>query len=372
MPHHLLRAVALVVVAAAAQSCRSATEHGLARLDLPEGFTAGVYSADVPGARSLALGAQGTVFVGSRGAGNVYALRDTDGDGRTDHRHLLIEGSPDSPNGVAFLDGDLYVAFTDRIARLPAIESRLDDPPAPQTVARLPRYDHHGWRYLAAGPDGALYVGLGAPCNVCERYGEIWRVDPDNGKHTVIARGVRNTVGFDWSPQTGTLWFTDNGRDMLGDNRPPDELNRLTGERTHFGFPYCHGGDIPDPEYGSPDACARYVPPVQRLGPHVAALGMRFYDGDAFPADYRGDILIAEHGSWNRSERIGYRLMRVDPEAALAGTGDAYRPFVTGWLTDSGEIWGRPVDVLVLPSGALLVSDDYRGAVYHIDYGPPG
>ncbi len=353
-----------------ASACSGADERRLAGIELPAGFEIDMFAPSVPGARSMTLGNEGTVFVGSRSAGNVYALQDRDGDGRSDAQWRLIDGAGKSPNGVAFIDGDLYVAFIDRIVRLAGIESRLGEPPQPEPVAELPDYGHHGWRYLAAGPEGSLYVALGAPCNVCEDYGQIRRVDPTTGEQTIIARGVRNSVGFDWHPRSGALWFTDNGRDLLGDNRPPDELNRLTTTGQHFGFPYCHGGDLPDPDYGAPGVCADYVPPVQKLGPHVAALGMRFYDGNAFPERYRGHIYIAEHGSWNRSERIGYRVMRVDPQAALAGEDDAYTPFASGWLLDNGDIWGRPVDVQVMPDGALLVSDDYRGAIYRISATP--
>jgi glucose/arabinose dehydrogenase len=233
-----------------------------------------------------------------------------------------------------------------------------DDLPAPR---------HHGWRYMGFGPDGMLYVSIGAPCNVCDEEGFalIERMAPDGSQREVFARGIRNSVGFDWNPTTNVLWFTDNGRDMLGDNRPPDELNRAPRQGMHFGFPYCHGGSIPDPEFGRDRPCSDFVPPAQTLGPHVAALGMRFYTGDMFPPEYRMQVFIAEHGSWNRSRKIGYRISLVTLDDR--GVASDYRPFAEGWLRNE-QAWGRPVDVLVMPDGALLVSDDRAGTVYRISY----
>ena len=335
-------------------------------VDLPPGFTIDTFAGDVPGARSLTVGEQGTVFVGSRGAGRVYALVDADRDGRAERTHVLAEGL-NSPNGVAFHGGDLYVAEIHRILRFADIERQLEAPPEPEVVtADLPSEGHHGWRYIAFGPDGDLYVAVGAPCNVCDREGfaQIRRLDLESGEWRVHARGVRNSVGFDWHPETGVLWFTDNGRDWLGDNLPPDELNRAPEPGLHFGFPYCHGGTVVDPDFGEPGACDDPVPPAQPLGPHVAALGMAFYDGDRFPDRYRGSVFIAEHGSWNRSEKIGYRISRVP---VAGGEAQGYETFASGWLA-GGRVWGRPVDVQVMPDGALLVSDDKAGAVYRIDH----
>ena len=335
-------------------------------LRLPPGFRIAVYAAPVPGARSLARGPGGTVFVGSRGPGRVYALRDRDGDGRAEEVRVIARGL-NQPNGVAVRDGDLYVAEIHRILRLPDIESRLDDPPTPEVVYDgYPRDRHHGWKFIRFGPDGWLYVPIGAPCNVCEApgYAVITRLRPDGSRRETYVEGVRNTVGFDWHPRSGELWFTDNGRDWMGDDLPPDELNRVRRQGEHFGFPWCHAGDIPDPDYGEFAPCAEFTPPVQRLGPHVAALGMRFYTGGMFPPAYRHQIFIAEHGSWNRSTPIGYRLTLV----RLAGDrAVSYEPFATGWLR-GGEAWGRPVDLEVMPDGALLVSDDRAGAVYRITY----
>jgi glucose/arabinose dehydrogenase len=340
----------------------------LSKIKLPPGFHIALY-ADVPGARSMTLGAKGTVFVGTRERnGKVYALRDRDGDGRADDVFVIASGL-DTPNGVAFRDGALYVAEISRVLRLPGIEDALPSPPPPAIVYdALPTERHHGWKFIAFGPDGLLYVPIGAPCNICDnpdpRFASIARMKPDGSGFEVFARGVRNTVGFDWHPQTRELWFTDNGRDELGDDVPPDELDRAPRAGLHFGYPYCHGGDIPDPEFGRGHPCGDYTPPVRNLDPHVAALGMRFYRGSMFPPEYRGQVFIAQRGSWNRSRKIGYRVMvvRLDGDRATS-----YEPFAEGWL-EGQEAWGRPVDVLELPDGSLLVSDDKAGAVYRITY----
>ncbi|MFO8183606.1 MAG: PQQ-dependent sugar dehydrogenase [Candidatus Aegiribacteria sp.] len=344
---------------------------GLDGILLPEGFGIEVFAREVDGARSLCLGENGTVFVGSRGAGNVYALVDEDGIPGAETVHI-IAGGLDSPNGVAFLDGDLFVAEIGRVVRFDDIEDRLEDPPEPVVVNdAFPHYQLHGWKFISFGPDGKLYVPLGAPCNVCEpddpRLATIMRMNPDGTELEVYARGVRNTVGFDWHPATGELWFTDNGRDGMGDDIPPDELNRAAGMGYHFGFPYVHGSGIPDPDYGSGHDPDDYVAPEMELGPHVAALGMRFYDGEMFPESCRGRIFIAEHGSWNRSSPIGYRVTMVMLEG---GSAVEYEVFAEGWLSGD-EAFGRPVDVLVMPDGSLLVSDDRADMVYRIFYRQP-
>ncbi|MDP8236775.1 MAG: sorbosone dehydrogenase family protein [Candidatus Erginobacter occultus] len=340
----------------------------LETIDLPEGFTIELFAGDLPGARSLNQGEKGTVFVGTRDQGNVYALVDKDGDGRSDRTYLIAEGL-NSPNGVAFRDGDLYVAEISRVLRFPGIESRLDNPPEAEIVNdSFPDDGRHGWKFIRFGPDGLLYVPVGAPCNVCDssdaRFASIMRMKPDGSDLEIFARGIRNTVGFDWHPETKVLWFTENGRDWMGDTRPPDELNRAPQKGLHFGFPYCHGNDIPDPLHGKEDSCGKYVPPARELGPHVAALGMPFYDGTMFPEEYRNQVFIAEHGSWNRTEPIGYRitLVRLKGKQAVS-----YEVFAEGWLRD-GDAWGRPVDVMVIADGSLLVSDDRAGAVYRISY----
>lgn len=353
--------MALCLMASAACSA----EPDLANIKLPPGFSIELF-ARAPGARQMALG-KGALFIGTRGQGKVYALELADGGRRAGKLYTIASGL-DSPNGVAYQDGALYVAEISRILRFDDIENRLSRPPQPLLVsAQFPQEDHHGWKYIAFGPDGKLYVPVGAPCNICQApdpFSAILRINPNGSGKEIFARGVRNTVGFDWQPGTGVLWFTDNGRDWLGDNRPPDELNRAPEPGLHFGFPYCHGRDIVDPEYGRGHDCADYAPPVRALGPHVAALGMKFYRGSQFPADYKGDILIAEHGSWNRTTPIGYRVMRVSLDGPQAPT---YEVFAEGWLVD-GDSWGRPVDVLEMPDGAILVSDDKYGAVYRISH----
>lgn len=364
-PLALASTAALLLVAALVSTAFS-RQHPLDRIKLPPGFSISLYSDQVPGARSLALSPNGTVFVGTRDR-VVYALIDSRRAGRADRVVPLVRGL-DVPNGVAFRDGALYVAETGRVLRFDGIEERLTNPPTPVVVkSDLPKEDHHVWRYIGFGPDGLLYIAVGSPCNVCEPkapHGTIARMRPDGSAFEVFASGIRNSVGFDWHPETRELWFTDNGRDWLGDDSPPDELNRAPRLGLNFGFPYCHGGDIRDPEFGRKRLCSDFVAPVTRLGPHVASLGMRFYTGDMFPAEYKNQIFIAEHGSWNRSTPIGYRVthVRIEPNQPAR-----YEVFAAGWL-EGGSRWGRPVDVFVMPDGALLVSDDHAGAVYRISY----
>lgn len=337
-------------------------------LRLPEGFVAEVLVSGLDDARSMALGEEGTLFVGTRRAGHVYAVRDVLG-GKPQVIRLLT--GLKMPNGVALHEGALYVAEPRRILRLPDVEARLDAPPQPEVVVDdLPfKGMLHAWKYIAFGPDGYLYVPIGAPCNVCENneFGIFLRMKPDGSAREVYATGVRNSVGFTWHPRTAELWFTDNGRDLMGDDIPPCELNRAPRAGLDFGFPYCHGGVVPDPEFGALGRCEDAVPPVQALAPHSAPLGVRFYTGTMFPAEYRGQVLIAEHGSWNRSKAAGptgYRITRVTLEGHVA---TAYQPFIEGWARD-GEVHGRPVDLLVAPDGALLVSDDKAGVIYRISY----
>jgi glucose/arabinose dehydrogenase len=343
---------------------RSDPDIGL--LELPQGFSVSIYTEGVENARQMALGDGGTLFVGSRKAGKVHAVIDRDGDQRADSVRVIASGL-DQPSGLAYRDGDLYVGERTRILRYDDIESRLDDPPDPVVVLDGLPGGHHKWKYLAFGPDGMLYIPVGAPCNVCEEPGhmQILRAWPDGSGLEVFAEGVRNSVGLAFHPGNGELWFTDNGRDRMGDDIPSCELNHAPRAGMHFGFPYCHQGDIPDPEFGQGRSCADYVPPVVKLGPHVAPLGLAFYTGDQFPGAYRGDLLIAEHGSWNRSKKIGYRIKRVrfDGEGQVEGQ----EVFVSGWLQGERN-WGRPVDVLVMPDGAVLVSDDQGGVIFRISY----
>ena len=340
----------------------------LKNIKLPKGFHVSLYATNVPNARSMAMSPNGTLFVGTRNAGNVYALIDTNNDYRSDKLFTIAQGL-NMPNGVAFRNGSLYVAEVNRVLRYDSIEGRLHNPPFPVIVNdSFPSETHHGWKFIRLGPDEKLYVPVGAPCNVCERedqrYSTIMRMKLDGSDLEIFARGVRNTVGFDWHPTTHELWFTDNGRDMLGDDIPPDELNHATTQGMHFGFPYCHGGNISDPEYGEKHQCTEFTPPAMKLGPHVAALGMRFYTGTMFPSEYLNQIFIAEHGSWNRSVPLGYRITTVSLENNIAVR---YDVFAEGWLQD-GKVLGRPVDLLIMPDGALLVSDDYAGVIYRISY----
>ena len=340
----------------------------LQNLKLPPGFHVSMYADNVPHARSMVLSPNNTLFVGTR-KGSVYAVLDADRDHHAE-KVVTIANGLDMPNGVAFHNGSLYVAEVNRVLRYDSVETRLSNPPKPAVVNdRFPSEHHHGWKFIRIGPDNKLYVPVGAPCNICDRgdpYASIMRMNLDGSGLEVYSRGIRNTVGFDWDPQTKELWFTDNGRDMLGDDLPPDELNHATSPGQHFGYPYCHGGTIPDPEFGGTHSCSEFVAPAMNLGPHVAALGMRFYSGTMFPAEYRNQIFIAEHGSWNRSAKIGYRisLVRVKNNRAVS-----YETFAQGWLQDE-RAWGRPVDLLVMPDGALLVSDDAAGAIYRITYRP--
>ncbi len=344
----------------------------LQKLRLPPGFRITTYAEGVTNARSLCLSPGGTLFVGTRDEGNVYALRDTNGDLVADLKYTLATGLR-MPNGVAFRNGSLYVAEVSRILRFDDIEKHLANPPTPVVVYdKYPTEGHHGWKYIAFGPDGKLYVPVGAPCNICEReepiYASITRLDVDNpaASPEVVQHGIRNTVGFTWHPVTRELWFTDNGRDMLGDDVPACELNHAVQDGQHFGYPYCHQGDLKDPEFGDKRPCADFIPPAQKLGPHVAPLGLEFGLSANWPAEYKNQILIAEHGSWNRTKKIGYQvsLVRLDSNGRCI----AYEPFISGWLQPGDDIWGRPVDLEWLPDGSLLLSDDYADAIYRVYY----
>ncbi len=345
------------------------SKYPLHTLRLPEGFRISVY-AEVDNARSMAMGMDGTLFVGNRRGDKVYALRDEDKDNFAEKKYIIAEGLI-MPNGVAVKDGDLYVAELSRILKFSSIESRLADPPKAKVIYdQLPDKRHHGWKYIAFGPDGKLYVPVGAPCNICESEDKVFaainRMNADGTDFEVYAEGVRNTVGFTWHPQTKELWFTDNGRDMMGDNFPPCELNRVPKKGMHFGYPYCHGKDIGDPEFGTKFPCTDFSPAVQPLGPHVAPLGLKFYTGSMFPEAYRDNVFIAEHGSWNRSKKIGYRVSMV---GLKGNTPTGYETFISGWLNESKqEAWGRPVDVLIREDGSMLLSDDKAGLIYRISY----
>ncbi|MBT5030811.1 MAG: sorbosone dehydrogenase family protein [Proteobacteria bacterium] len=343
----------------------------LDKIVLPEGFHIELYADDVPGARSMARGDEGTIFVGSRGSsGQVFAVIDKDGDYQADE---VIELANELfiPNGVALWQGDLYVAETNRVLRFNDIEASLSNPPEPAVINdSYPSETHHGWRYINFDSDGNLYVSVGSPCNTClptDQHGRITRINVDGsdkqGDKQTVASGIRNSVGFDWHPETGELWFTDNGRDLWGDDRPPEELNHITAQGQHFGFPYEYGKGHRDGEFVVPDIELTHA--ALELPAHTAVLGMKFYTGEMFPEEYRNQILIPHHGSWNRSKPAGYFISLV---RLVDGVPQPHEVFASGWLQDD-QYWGRPVDLLQLPDGSLLVSDDQAGAIYRITYG---
>lgn len=340
----------------------------LGEIALPEGFKIEVFASDIENARSLEKGPNGLVFVGNRKAGKVYAVVDEDQDGKADRTYVLAKGL-EQPNGVAYRDGDLYIAEISRISVMRNIEQHLQEPPKMETIRDdFPTETHHGAKHIAFGPDGKLFVPVGAPCNICleedERFASIMRMNPDGSELELFASGIRNTVGLAWHPQTKELWFTDNGRDWLGDNKPNDELNRAPEPGMHFGYPFCHNGDLPDPKFGDDRDCSEFEPPVQKLLPHIAPLGLTFIEQDVFPEAYRKSVFIAEHGSWNRTTPIGYRISRVELDGNKAVK---YEAFADGWLKGGNRL-GRPVDVLELNDGSLLVSDDHANCIYRITY----
>ncbi len=339
----------------------------LDKIKLPPGFVISVYADDLPNARSLELSSNGTLFVGTRDAGNVYAAKDENSDFHTDKKWTIASGL-DQPNGVALQDGDLYVAEISKISKFSNIESSLDNPVKEVFYDDYPTKSHHGWKYIAFGPDGHLYVPVGAPCNICKSEDEIFasitRINMNTKTREIVQRGIRNTVGFTWHPVTNELWFSENGGDNMGDDIPACELNYAPKEGMHFGFPFCHQGDIVDNQFGKEGDCAKYTAPAQKLGPHVAPLGIEFYTGNMFPATYKNQLFIAEHGSWNRTTPIGYRIMLVKLDGNKTVS---YEPFAEGWL-QGGKSWGRPVDIELLPDGSMLVSDDQAGVVYRISY----
>ena len=351
---------------------KSNPEIQLESIRLPEGFSIEVWAEDIPDARSLAANEDGSIiFVGNRQGKNVYALHDSNGDGKADKKYTLASGLR-MPNGVAYRNGDLYVAEVSRILRFKDIAKNLENPSFEVVYDQYPDKAHHGWKFIAFGPDGLLYIPVGAPCNICESeeiFASITRIDVTNpSKPEIFAHGVRNTVGFSWHPETKDLWFTDNGRDMMGDDIPDCELNHAPQKGMHFGYPYWHAGDVKDPEFGNKGKDqAAYTAPAAKLGPHTAPLGMRFYTGNQFPSSYQNNIFIAKHGSWNRSKKIGYNVVRVilDEQQQVVRE----EVFADGWLDNATqEVWGRPVDVLQLPDGSMLISDDMANCVYRIWY----
>ena len=344
----------------------------LGQVQLPDGFEIEVF-ARVNNARAMVLTDNGTLFVSNRGGDKVYALKDTDGDWKADRRYVIASGMR-MPNGIAFKDGSLYVAEVSRLWRFNDIEANLDNPPDPVKIYDdYPADGHHGWKYIAFGPDGKLYVPVGAPCNICESknemYASITRMNPDGSDREVYVHGVRNTVGFTWHPETGEMWFTDNGRDWLGNDSPACELNRVSEKGQHFGYPYCHAGDVKDPEFGEKHPCSDFVKPAQKLEPHVAPLGVKFCKSISFPSGYRNKIFIAEHGSWNRDAEVGHTGYKITMVTEQNGVGVAYEDFATGFLNkETNTAWARPVDLIYAPDGSMLVSDDLAGTIFRITY----
>lgn len=346
-------------------------------LKTPPGFTVEVFADSVPGARQLAVSPSGVVYAGTRRNGEngkVYAIVDTDNDFSADTVYTITQGHR-MPNGVAFKDGDLYIAEVNKIWKFENIESDLANPPTPILIRDdYPTESSHGWKYIAFGPDGKLYIPVGAPCNICNNedtnpiFASLTRINPDGSDREIIAHGIRNTVGFTWHPETGNIWFNDNGRDWLGDDIPPGELNEITEEGQHFGYPYLHASSVWDPEFGEAgkDRESEFKKPVQELGPHVAPLGLIFYTGTMFPEEFKNQAFIAEHGSWNRTQKIGYRIMMVSFDDD--GHPTSYQPFIEGWLQGEEDIRGRPVSIVQLTDGSLLISDDHAGKIYRVSY----
>ena len=339
-----------------------ANEIPVDKLRVPPGFSVSIYASGMPNARSMTFGKNGTLFVGSRFPGNVYAVTNK-GEVKTIAKGLYRS------NGVAYKNGTLYIAELSKISKIDDVESRLDSPPAPTLVFdALPKDEPHGWKFMKLGPDGWLYFQIGAPGNIVlppYTHAQIVRLDPDKKVLETVTMGVRNSVGMDFHPKTRQLWFTNNGRDWVGDELPHDTLHHVSAKGQHHGYPYCHQGDLLDDEFGKGRTCDEFVKPDLKLGPHVAALGMRFYTGNQFPPEYRNNIFIAEHGSWNRAKKVGYNVSRVvlDDKGKVV----KYEPFVTGWLQGE-QFWGRPADVQVAPDGSLLVSDDVAGAIFRVAY----
>lgn len=339
----------------------------LEKINLPPGFTISIW-AEVPDARSMTLGDNGTVFVGSKSAGNVYAI--TQSSGKRQVR--VIANKLKEPTGVTFLNGTLYVSTPRHILRFRDIEQNLENTVIPEVIpVELLNKDSQSPGYLAAGPDGRLYLSIIAPCNICEvdpdQFALIASMQPDVSNLEIFAHGVRHSAGFDWHPTQKTLWFTDISRNWMGDNLPPDELNHASQKAMHFGFPYCYGSAVLDPRFGAKRGCEKFTAPVLNLNPHVAPMGMRFYTGSLFPEQYHQQIFVAESGSWNRREKVGYQIESIQVNNGQVAN---KQTFASGWL-DNNEAWGRPIDLLNIPDGSILVSDDIAGVIYNIHYQKP-
>ena len=345
----------------------SALDSRLNRIKLPPGFKIDIYSDDVPNARAMALSPSGILYVGTMSKGEVYAIQDKNGDGKAETKWTIATGL-NMPVGVALSNGDLYVSEISRILKFPDIEHHLEQPKKEVFVDNYPDKDHHGWKFIAFGPDSNLYVPVGAPCNICEPDDEIFatitRINMSTKQREIVHRGIRNTVGFAWHPETKEMWFTENGGDWLGEDMPACELNYAPRDGMNFGYPYCHQGDYPDPKLGKKHICSEFTPPAEKLGAHVAPLGLDFYTGTMFPKEYVNQVFIAEHGSWNRTKPSGYRVVAAK---IVDNVVESVTVFAEGWL-ETGAAWGRPVDIECLPDGSMLVSDDAAGIIYRITY----
>jgi glucose/arabinose dehydrogenase len=338
------------------------------RIKLPPGFKVEVWATGLPGGRAMARGDDGKIYVGTRAIGRVYEV--TDAGGQRSVRTVVDKLN--QPAGVAFRNGSLYVMAIDKALRFDGIEKNPAAAPVDMTAAfSLPPLQHHNWKYIAFGPDGKLYVPFGAPCNICElptpEYAQIRRYNADGSGMEVIATGVRNTVGFDWHPVTRELWFSNHGRDWMGDDLPHDTLHRLGKSGQHFGFPHCHQGDLPDTDVKKDNPCGGVEKPVALMGPHSATMGVTFYTGNMFPAEYRNVAFNARKGSWNRTKKIGYDvvMIRSNPD----GSNARVEPFMTGFLNEADQtFWGRPAYLLQMPDGSMLVSDEQLGAIYRVTY----
>jgi len=339
-----------------------------AKLKLPAGFNIEVYASGIGNARSIRLGDKGTLFVGTRFGNKVTAV--VKKDGKTELK--TVASGLYRPNGLAYKNGTLYIAELSQISKIDNVEANLDNPPKPTVIYNdLPKDEAHGWKFIAIGPDNKLYIPVGQPGNNVmppPTHGQIRRINLDGSGMEVVARGVRNSVGFDWNPVNKQLYFSDNGRDWMSEDVPNDELNRITKVGQHFGSPYCYQGNLPDPEFGWGHSCSEFTPPVMLTGPHAAGLGLRFYTGKMFPKKYKNAIFLARHGSWNRSKKFGGDVLVV--HLNKDGTVKSSEPFLTGFLEDNKYI-GRPVDVEFMPDGSMLLSDDWNGAIYRITYGKP-
>ncbi len=345
----------------------TATADVVDRLSVPKGFKISLFADDVKNARQMALSDSGIIYVGSFKEGKLYALQDSDNDGRADKKWVLASGL-NKPTGIAYHKGDLYVAAVGQILRFANIDSRLDNPKKAVFFDGFPKESHHGWKFLRFASNDDLIVPVGAPCNVCEaptdKHARIFALNMKTKKLTELAKGVRNSVGFDFHPVTNELWFSDNGRDMMGDDLPPDEINRITKNGEHFGYPYFHAGSIADPEFSKGKKASDYTQPMLKLGAHVAPLGIHFYRGKQFPKAYQKQLFVAEHGSWNRSKKDGYKVGLVTLKDSKVVD---YQPFVTGFMKNE-KTYGRPVAMLELADGSLLISDDYAGSIYRVVY----